>query len=118
VTHGDGSAPTYGEACALMGMLGITLLIPGPPGMLGVFQLGVAAGMSMYYPATTTLGEGAAYIFLCYIVQVVWMIFGAVLFLVLDRGSLRALEEAEGLLPPTESSGSPATKLAALDAVR
>ena len=105
VTHADGSVPTYGEACAMMGMLGITILIPGPPGMLGVFQLGVSAGMSMYFPAETTLGEGAAYVFLLYIIQDdldAWL--AAVAFLWIDRGALRALEEAEGILPPSGSA--------------
>jgi hypothetical protein len=102
VTHADGSAPTYGEACALMGMLGITLLIPGPPGMLGVFQLGLSAGMSMYFTSETTLGVGAAYIFLHYIVSLLWTLLAAVGFLWKDRGAFRALEEAEGILPPSE----------------
>jgi hypothetical protein len=102
VTHADGSAPSYGEACALMGMLGITLLIPGPPGMLGVFQLGMSAGMSMYFTAETTLGEGAAYIFLLYLVSFLWTVLAAIGFLWKD-GSWRALEEAEGILPPSVS---------------
>lgn len=102
VTHADGSAPTYGEACALMGMLGITLLIPGPPGMLGVFQLGLSAGMSMYFTAESTLGEGAAYIFLLYLVSTLWTLLAAIGFLWKDRGSWRALEEAEGILLPSE----------------
>jgi uncharacterized membrane protein YbhN (UPF0104 family) len=58
VAHADGSPPSYGEACALMGMLGIAILIPGPPGMLGVFQIGVSAGMSMYFTSEMTLGPG------------------------------------------------------------
>jgi glycosyltransferase 2 family protein len=117
ITHADGSAPTYWEACAIMGMLGITLLIPGPPGMLGVFQLGVSAGMSMYFPAETTLGEGAAYVFLLYIIQVLWTVAAAVGCLLADRGSLRALEEAEGILPPSDP-GAPAKNLATPDAAR
>jgi hypothetical protein len=117
ITHADGSAPTYGEACAIMGMLGITLLIPGPPGMLGVFQLGVAAGMSMYFPAETTLGEGAAYVFLLYILQVLWTVGAAVGCLIADRGLWRAFEEAEGLLPPDDTDGPP-KNLATSDAAR
>src|SRR6185369_813042 len=50
VVHADGSPITFGEACALMGMLGCTILIPGPPGLLGVFQAGIYAGMTMYFP--------------------------------------------------------------------
>jgi hypothetical protein len=101
VVHVDGSAITFGEACAMMGMLGVTILIPGPPGLLGVFQIGLYAGMAIYFPASVVSGEGAAYVFLLYASQLVWTVCAALLFLVrpVDRGNLRALEEAEGIVP-------------------
>ena len=61
LVHADGSAPTFGEACAIMGMLGIAILIPGPPGMLGVFQAGLFCGMTMYYPEEVVRDRGAVY---------------------------------------------------------
>ena len=72
VTHVDGSGITFGEACALMGMLSCAILIPGPPGLLGVFQAGIYAGMTMYFPTSIVTGPGAAYVFLVYITQVVF----------------------------------------------
>ncbi len=92
VVHADGSGPTYGEACALMGVLSVTILIPGPPGMVGTFQLGLAAGMSMFFPASVVAGEGAAFVFILYIVQFAWTVLSAGAFLFTDRGSWRALE--------------------------
>ncbi len=71
VVHGDGSAITFGESCTLMGMLGCAILIPGPPGLLGVFQAGIYAGMTMYFPTAIVTGPGAAFVFLLYITQVV-----------------------------------------------
>jgi hypothetical protein len=71
VVHADGTAITFPEACALMGMLGCTILIPGPPGLLGVFQAGIYAGMMMYFPTAIVTGPGAAYVFLLYLSQVV-----------------------------------------------
>jgi uncharacterized membrane protein YbhN (UPF0104 family) len=71
VVHGDGSPATFPEACALMGMLGCAILIPGPPGLLGLFQAGIYAGMTFYYPAEIVIGPGAAYVFLLYITQVI-----------------------------------------------
>jgi hypothetical protein len=71
VVHADGSAITFPEACGLMGMLGCAVLIPGPPGLLGVFQAGIYAGMTMYFPTSIVTGPGAAYVFLIYISQVV-----------------------------------------------
>jgi hypothetical protein len=100
VVHADGSAPTLGEAFALMGMLGCTILIPGPPGLLGVFQLGIYTGMTMYYPTNVVLGPGAAYVFIMYASQVVVQLAlgAAALFVESRGGGLRALEEEEALV--------------------
>jgi hypothetical protein len=95
VVHADGSSITFPESCALMGMLGATLLIPGPPGLLGIFQAGVYAGMTMYYPTDVVTGCGAAYVFLLYGIQVLWTILAAAGFLFVDRGTLHELEQAE-----------------------
>jgi hypothetical protein len=98
VVHADGSAPTFGEAVAEMGLLGCTLLIPGPPGLLGVFQVGVYAGMTMFYPTSVVIGPGAAYVFLLYACQFTFQVVtGALGLAALGRTtSLRALEGAEG----------------------
>lgn len=104
VVRADGSAPSFGEACGLMGMLGCAILIPGPPGLLGVFQAGLYAGMTMYYPTSVVVGAGAAYVFLLYALQVVLQLAFAVWGLYDQgegrgfRGGLRALEEAEGIV--------------------
>jgi hypothetical protein len=95
VVHADGSAVTFGETCALMGMLGVTILIPGPPGLLGVFQAGIYAGMTMYFPTHVVTAQGAAYVFLMYAVQLVWTIFAALLFLVGNRKALKELSVAD-----------------------
>jgi hypothetical protein len=106
VVHADGSPGTFGEACGLMGMLGCSIMLPGPPGLLGTFQAGLYAGMAMYYPTAIVTGAGAAFVFLTYALQVitqlaltVWALYGlgggggGIL------GGLRALEEAEGMSP-------------------
>jgi len=97
VVHADGSAITFGESCALMGMLGCTVLIPGPPGLLGVFQAGIYAGMTMYFPTHVVTGGGAAFVFLLYVTQLAWTIFGAGLFLVGDRKAVSQLSHTPGL---------------------
>jgi glycosyltransferase 2 family protein len=81
VVHADGSSITFGETCALMGMLGVTILIPGPPGLLGVFQAGIYAAMTMYFPTSVVTGQGAAYVFVMYLVQVAWTVTVGVVFL-------------------------------------
>jgi uncharacterized membrane protein YbhN (UPF0104 family) len=101
VVHADGSGITFGETCGLMGMLGCAILIPGPPGLLGVFQAGIYAGMTMYYPTDVVIGGGAAFVFLLYISQVIlhlgtgawglWHEAGG-------RGLRKALEDTEAAL--------------------
>ena len=99
VVHADGSPIVFGEACALMGMLGCAILIPGPPGMLGVFQAGIYAGMTMYFPTAIVTGPGAAYVFLMYATQVVLTLLlgGLGLYMERDAGGLKALEAADAL---------------------
>jgi uncharacterized protein (TIRG00374 family) len=72
IVHADGSSITFFEAVGLMGMLSCAILIPGPPGLLGLFQIGIFAGMTMYFPTAIVTGPGAAYVFLMYIAQVIW----------------------------------------------
>ena len=66
VVHADGSAITFPETCGLLGLLGCSIMIPGPPGLLGVFQAGIYAAMTMYFPSAIVVGPGAAYVFLFY----------------------------------------------------
>jgi hypothetical protein len=105
VVHADGSAITFGEACALMGMLGCTILIPGPPGLLGVFQAGIYAGMTMYFPTHVVTGAGSAYVFLMYVIQLFWTVFAAGFCLYRDRKALTQLSHTPGL-GDDASSGS------------
>jgi hypothetical protein len=104
VVHADGTAPAFGEACALMGMLGCAILIPGPPGLLGVFQAGIYAGMTMYYPTHVVTGPGAAFVFLLYSAQLTFQMVAAALALAFERrtrGDLAALEQAQALVGTT-----------------
>ncbi len=97
ITHGDGSSITFLESCGLMGMLGCAILIPGPPGMLGVFQAGIYAGMTMYFPTNIVTGPGAAYVFLIYMTQfVLTMINGG--WGLWHEGGTRRLRETEAAL--------------------
>jgi glycosyltransferase 2 family protein len=69
VVHADQSVMTFGEACAVMGVLGIATVLPGPPGLLGLFQAGVYAALTMYFPERVVTGAGSAYVFLLYVLQ-------------------------------------------------
>lgn len=71
VVHADGSQMTFFEAWGCMGLLGCAVMVPGPPGLLGLFQVGLYAAMTMYFPSDIVIGPGAVYVFLMYITQLV-----------------------------------------------
>ncbi len=118
IAHADGTGIGFGEACALMGMLGITILLPGPPGMLGVFQAGIYCGMAMYFPTSIITGAGAAYVFLLYATQVSFQISAALFAMILDPNVLRPMssEDDGSSKKEGDSASPPADKLAASDA--
>jgi hypothetical protein len=96
VVHGDGSSITFAESCGLMGMLGCTILIPGPPGLLGLFQAGIYAAMTMYFPTEVTTGPGAAYVFLLYMAQLVLLLAAGAWGLRAEGGTRRLRAAVEG----------------------
>lgn len=107
--HADGSAPTFGEAAAMMGMLGITILIPGPPGLLGIFQAGMFCGMTFYYPAEIVRERGAAYACLLFLVQVTFTVIAGGIALFGGHGSLKAIAAAETEKEPADAEAKATT---------
>lgn len=95
LVHADGSAVTYFEACAMMGMLGVTILIPGPPGLLGIFQAGMFCGMALYFPEDVVVSKGGVYAFLLFAVQVSFTVIGGAIALFTGRGGLKELAAAD-----------------------
>lgn len=69
VVHADQTSMTFGEACTVMGVISIASVLPGPPGLLGLFQTGAYAAMTMYFTTEIITGRGSAYVFLLYVVQ-------------------------------------------------
>lgn len=60
-----------GHAVAIMGILGIGILLPGGPGLLGNFQLAIATGLRLYFAEALVTEEGSVYIFVMFVVQAV-----------------------------------------------
>lgn len=108
IVHADGSSITFLESVGLLGMLSCAILIPGPPGLIGFFQLGIYAGMTMYFPTQIVLGPGAAYVFLVYIVQVAFtLILGG--WGLWHEGGARRLREVAAARAVSESPLGEAT---------
>jgi hypothetical protein len=96
VVHADQSPMTFGEACALLGTLGIAASLPGPPGLIGLFQVGAYAAMTMYFPKDVITGPGAAYVFLLYVLQMGFILLSALIFVLanLKTSRVRAVDSS------------------------
>jgi glycosyltransferase 2 family protein len=86
---------TVVQAFVVMGVLGVGILVPAGPGLFGAFQASVYAALAMYFPDDVVLGPGGVFVFLLYVMQFVWHLLAASLFLLVDRGAARQVIEAE-----------------------
>ncbi len=85
---------TFVRACALMGVLGLGIIVPGAPGYFGAFQASVYAGLALYFGEPVVLGAGSAYVFLLYAVQLSMMFVNALVGAAIGVGqSARARPE-------------------------
>ncbi|MCC6522816.1 MAG: flippase-like domain-containing protein [Polyangiaceae bacterium] len=78
-----------GEACTIMGVLGIGILLPAGPAFVGAFQLAVYLALAMYLPPDEVPARGAAFVFLAYGCQLAQHAVGAAIGYALDRGDAR-----------------------------
>ncbi len=62
------------EACAVMAVVNLALLIPGPPAQLGTFHAGILFGLSMFLTPGEVAEGGARYAFYVYGVQLLAII--------------------------------------------
>jgi hypothetical protein len=62
---------SFWQACAVMGVLGLGILVPNAPGFFGTFQLSMFAGLALYFPVEVVLARGSLYVFLLYVGQIV-----------------------------------------------
>lgn len=69
LARGCGLDIGFPEALAILAVLNLSLLLPGGPGMLGVFQYGMLLGLSMFVDAATVESSGSLFIFWTYVTQ-------------------------------------------------
>lgn len=71
------------ETCALMAVLGLSLLVPGGPGQFGIFHYGMALGLGMFVEPALVLERGSVLIFWMYVTQ---LSLGSLLGVLAQRG--------------------------------
>ncbi|HEY2408106.1 MAG TPA: lysylphosphatidylglycerol synthase transmembrane domain-containing protein [Polyangiaceae bacterium] len=87
-------AMSFWQACAVMGVLGLGILVPNAPGFFGTFQLAVYAGLALYFPEDQVLAAGSLYVFVLYVCQVVIMVGLGALCLLFEPSRTSAQAEA------------------------
>src|SRR6185436_18938982 len=62
---------SFARACVVTGVLAIFgVLLPNAPGFVGAYQFSLYAGLAIFYPREQVLGEGALFVFLIYLAQI------------------------------------------------
>lgn len=84
------------QACVVMGVLGVGILVPAGPGLFGAFQASVYAALAMFFPSDVVLGAGAAYVFLLYGVQFGWQALSGLVCLALESRDDPPADELAG----------------------
>jgi uncharacterized protein (TIRG00374 family) len=67
--RGTGVPADFVQACVMLGVLGLSTVLPSAPGLFGTYQLGVYCGLAMFFPASIVQGVGALFAFVSYSVQ-------------------------------------------------
>ena len=62
------------EACVVLGVLGLGVIVPAGPGLFGAFQIGTYTGLALYVPVTILRTSGSAMAFISYAGQLVAMV--------------------------------------------
>lgn len=69
LARGCGLELGLAETAAVLAVLNLTLLIPGPPAHVGTFQLGVLTGLALFVPPELVAARGPVYAFWLYVCQ-------------------------------------------------
>lgn len=75
---GCGIRATLGQTWIVLGVMSLGILVPAGPGFFGAYQLSIYSSLAMFFPESTTLSAGAAFVFVSYTVQLAVTLLSAV----------------------------------------
>lgn len=104
---GCGLEVSFAHSVAIMGVLAIGILLPAGPGMFGSFQTFVAAGLRLYVVDAVVADQGAAYVFILYVCQSLFMTVAGLVPLYALKLSIRDVLSPQGDPPPGTSVAPP-----------
>ncbi len=75
--RGCGIPGTIAEACVVLGVTGLGVVVPAGPGLFGAYQIGAFSGLALYFPLAVLQSAGSAFVFVAYVVQLgAMLLFG------------------------------------------
>ncbi|NVB42193.1 flippase-like domain-containing protein [Pseudenhygromyxa sp. WMMC2535] len=104
LARGCGLDLGFPEAMAIMSVLGMSLLLPGGPGQLGIFHTGLLLGLSMFVSQATIHARGSVFIFWMFVTQ---LSMGVLLGVIAQRSLDLDWRALMGLRAPTPTEPKP-----------
>lgn len=97
---------TFAQATVVLGVLALGFAVPNAPGFFGAIQLALYAGLAVYIEPAKVVREGAAFVFVFYVLYLCSVILvtasGLVGESLLSRRAARAGAAGPSSLPPAE----------------
>ncbi len=80
---------TMAQACVVVGVVALGILVPNAPGFIGAYQLSVYVGLLTYFPEPQVVSAGSALVFIVYLTQMGITLLAAGGALAIGRPSIR-----------------------------
>jgi hypothetical protein len=65
--RGAGFAVTPTQAIALVGVLGLGVVVPAGPGLFGAFQIAFFSALALFFPIEQVKSQGGVLVFIAYV---------------------------------------------------
>jgi uncharacterized protein (TIRG00374 family) len=77
--HACGLPATFAQATAVVGILGLGVVVPAGPGLFGAFQVASFSALCLFFPLSEVRAEGTALVFVSYVAYLAINVLGLAL---------------------------------------
>lgn len=103
----SGMPASFFQACVIIGVMGLSTTLPGPPGFLGTYQFGAFCGIALFFPDQAE--AAARFTFVSYCAQLGYAVISLLLGLWILSSTKRAAERHPPLEATVLSSAPPSS---------
>jgi len=65
--RGTGIPVSVSEACVILGLVALGVVVPAGPGVFGAYQIAAYTALALYRPGSEVLHAGSAFVFASYV---------------------------------------------------